>query len=818
MKTPIAPPRSIQSVSIEDEIKRSYLDYAMSVIIGRALPDVRDGLKPVHRRILYGMFEQGNLSNKPYKKSARIVGDVMGKYHPHGDMAIYDALVRMAQDFSMRYPLVDGQGNFGSLDGDSAAAMRYTEVRLTPLAEELLKEDIDKETVDWVANYDGSLMEPNVLPSRFPNLLANGSSGIAVGMSTNIPPHNLSELVDACLIVLEKKKYGLADLLAVLPGPDFPTGGTINGREGIRQAYETGRGSIKVQAKAAVETLPGKERQNLVITEVPFQVNKAQLVEAIAEYVKARQLDGVQDLRDESSREGIRIVLELKKDFAPEVVLNFLYKHTQLQTSFNIQFLAIVGQQPRILPLPKLIEAFLGHRRIVIYRRTLFDLKKAEEKAHILAGLKIALDNLDAVIKLIRASKAVEDARKGLMAQFKLSEIQANAILDMRLQKLTSLERDKILEEYRLLLELIARLKKILASGEEIKAIIGTELREIKEKFGDARRTVITDIQPEITLEDTIPEEDMVITLSLGAYIKRTPLSIYRAQRRGGKGRIGMTTHEEDFVKQMHVASSHDHILIFTRRGRLYWKKVWEIPEVGAAARGTAIVNLIELQEGDGIATVLSVKAFDTGECLLFGTKNGKIKKTELAAYANPRRGGIQATRIEEGDDLIAVRLVPKGTKIFLATRLGYSICFQEDQTRPMGRVAAGVTGIRLRPKDEVVGVEVVEEEKDILTVCGRGYGKKTRVKEYRLQNRGGKGIINVKVDAKNGEVVGVLEATDDDELMIISVGGKIIRMPIKTINRYHRSARGVRLVELEQGDKVTAIALLAEKEEEEES
>jgi DNA gyrase subunit A len=808
--------KNILPISIEDEIKRSYLDYAMSVIVGRALPDVRDGLKPVHRRILYGMFEQGNLSNKPYKKSARIVGDCMGKYHPHGDAAIYDAAVRMAQDFSMRYPLIDGQGNFGSLDGDAAAAMRYTEVRLTPLAEELLKEDIDKETVDWVPNYDGSLVEPAVLPAKFPNLLANGSSGIAVGMSTNIPPHNLGELVDACLVVLQKKKYTVEDLLAVLPGPDFPTGGTINGREGIRQAYATGKGSLKVQAKAVVETHPTKEdKHSLVITELPYQVNKAQLVEVIAEHIRDKRLEGVADLRDESSREGIRVVLDLKKDASPEVVLNFLYKHTQLQATFNIQFLALAGRKPRIMTLGQLLEAFLGHRKEVIYRRTVFDLKKAREKAHILEGLKIALDHLDAVIKLIRASKTPEEARQGLMTQFKLSEIQANAILDMRLQKLTGLEREKILEEYRAIMKLIAELEAVLESEEKVKGIIARELKEIKEKYGDPRRTEITDVQPEITLEDTIPEEDMVITLSQGGYIKRTPLTLYRAQRRGGKGRIGMTTHEEDFVKQMSVGSSHDYVLIFTHQGRLYWKKVYEIPEVGSAAKGTAIVNLVQLHEGETLSAVLTVRTFDADRYLLFATRQGKVKKTPLAAYSNPRKGGIQAIVIEEGDDLIGVKPLPDQAKVLLATRMGYSIVFTGEQVRPMGRVAAGVMGIRLRKDDAVVGMVVVEDERDILTVCARGYGKKTPIAEYRLQNRGGKGIINVKVDKKNGEVVGVLEATDRDELMVISEQGKILRTPIKSISRYHRSARGVRIVDLEPEDRGSAIALLADKEDE---
>ncbi len=635
-------------------------------------------------------------------------------------------------------------------------------------------------------------------------------------MATNIPPHNLGELVDACLIVLTKKKYTAEDLLAVVPGPDFPTGGIINGREGIRQAYATGKGSLKVQARAVVETHPAKEgKQSLVVTELPFQVNKSQLVEAIAEHIKEKRLDGVADLRDESSREGIRVVLDLKKDVAPEVVLNFLYKHTQLQSTFNIQFLAIAGRRPKIMALGELLESFLAHRKEVIYRRTVYDLKKAREKAHILEGLKIALDNLDAVIKLIRASRNPEEARLGLMTNFKLSEIQSNAILDMRLQKLTGLERQKILEEYRAIMKLIAELEAILESEEKVRGIIARELKDLKEKYGDPRRTQIVDLQPEITLEDTIPEEDMVITLSHGGYIKRTPLTLYRAQRRGGKGRIGMTTHEEDFVQQMNVASSHDFVLIFTHQGRLYWKKVYEIPEVGSAAKGTAIVNLVQLQEGETISAVLNVRDFEADRHLLFATKNGKVKKTPLDAYSNVRKGGIQAIVVEEGDDLIGVRPLPKDAKIFLATRQGFSIVFTEDQVRPMGRVAAGVMGIRLREGDAVVGMVVVADERDILAVCARGYGKKTPIAEYRLQNRGGKGIINVKVDKKNGEVEGVLDTTDRDELMVISEGGKIIRTPIKSISRYHRSARGVRIVDLEAEDRVTAIAMLAEKDEE---
>lgn len=807
--------KTIQPILLEEEIQKSYIDYAMSVIVGRALPDIRDGLKPVHRRLIYSMFESGVLSHKPYKKSARIVGDCMGKYHPHGDAALYEALVRMAQDFSMRYPLIDGQGNFGSLDGDSPAAMRYTEVRLTPLAEELLKEDIEKDTVDWTLNYDGSLKEPLVLPSRFPNLLANGTSGIAVGMATNIPPHNLRELVDACIYILKNPNYKVEKILEIMPGPDFPTGGIINGKEGIKEAYETGKGTIKIQSKAVIEVQKGKERENLVITEIPYQINKAKLVSSIAELIQNEKLEGISDIRDESSREGIRIVLELKKGVNAQIVLNYLYKHTSLQDSFGIQFLTLVGKQPQVLPVGKLIELFLDFRKEIIYRRCVFDLRKAEEKAHILEGFKIALDNLDKVISLIRASKTVEEARKNLMKNFSFTEIQANAILDLKLQKLTGMEREKILEEYKNILKVIEDLKDILSSEKRIKKIIEDELLKIKEKYGDERRTQIQEKMEEINLEDTIAEEDMVITISHKGYIKRTALTTYRIQHRGGKGRIGMSTGQEDFLSQAYVASTHDFILFFTNFGKVYWLKAYEIPEVGSAGRGNHIVNLLNLQEGEKVVRVLDINNFEEDISLLFGTEKGKVKRTALKNYSNIRKTGIQAIKIDEGDGLVEVRLLKKGSKIFIATENGYSICFDEKQVREMQRVAIGVTGIKLRKGDKLVGMEVIEENKDILTVCQKGYGKRTSLKEYRIQNRGGFGIINVKITEKNGPVLGILEVSSDDEIIIVTEFGKIIRLKVSQISKYHRSSQGVRLVDLEGEDKITDVIKLPQEEEE---
>src|SRR5436305_2810341 len=746
-------------VNIEDEMRKSYLDYAMSVIIGRALPDVRDGLKPVHRRILFGMYEQGNTAGKAYKKSARIVGDVMGKYHPHGDSAIYDAVVRMAQDFSMRYQLVDGQGNFGSLDDDPPAAMRYTEVRLTRFAEELMRDDIDKETVDWVPNYDGTEREPSVLPAKFPNLLVNGSSGIAVGMATNIPPHNLGEVIDACLLMIENPRVTWKELMAVLPGPDFPTGGFIHGLDGIRQAYETGRGIIQVRARAGVETSKKNDKQQIVVTEVPYMTNKARLLEKISEMVKEKRLEGISDLRDESSREGIRIVVELKRGEVPEVVLNNLYRNTPMQTTFGIIFLAIVNNKPEVMDLPTILRHFVEHRKEIVVRRTRYELRKAEERAHILEGLVKALDHLDEVIALIRGSKTPPEAKEGLISRFEFSEVQAQAILEMRLQRLTGLERDKILAEYQDVLEVIRKLREILASEQLVLKIISDELHEIKESYGDARRTEIIPETNDISIEDMLADEDRVITVSRGGYIKRSPLSLYRAQRRGGKGRIGMQTKEEDIVEHLFVASTHAYVLVFSDRGRLYWLKVHQIPEVASNARGKAIVNLLPVESGESVRALLTTRDFTEGKYVVMATRAGKIKKTELSAFSNVRATGIIAIDIAEGDDLYAVRLSNGDNEIFIGTHDGRAIRFDEEDVRPMGRGAAGVKGITLRPGDYVVEMDVLPPSADtvastdeevesgdeepaevavadergaILTVTERGFGKRSPVSDYR--------------------------------------------------------------------------------------
>src|SRR5688572_18045318 len=681
-------------VNIEDEMRKSYLDYAMSVIIGRALPDVRDGLKPVHRRILYGMYEQGNTAGKAYKKSARIVGDVMGKFHPHGDSAIYDTVVRMAQDFSMRYRLVDGQGNFGSLDGDNPAAMRYTEIRLTRLAEELMRDDIDKETIDWVPNYDGSLSEPSVLPAKFPNLLVNGSSGIAVGMATNIPPHNLGEVIDACLMMIDKPETDVAELMTVLPGPDFPTAGYIHGLTGIRDAYTTGRGIIQVRAKAAIETQKKSDKQQIVVTEVPYMTNKARLLEKIAELVKDKRIEGISDLRDESDREGIRIVIELKRDAIAEIVLNNLYRNTQMQTTFGIIFLAIVNNKPEIMPLPVILRHFIEHRKEIVVRRTRFELRKAEERAHVLEGLVKALDVLDQLISLIRSSRTPDDAKQGLISKWQFSEIQAQAILEMRLQRLTGLEREKLVQEYQDVLATIARLKEILGSESLVLEIIGNELRDIKESYNDPRRTEIIPDTTEISIEDLVADEDMVITVSRGGYIKRSPLSMYRSQRRGGKGRIGMQTKEEDIVEHLFVASTHAYVLVFTDRGRMYWLKVHVIPEVASNARGKAIVNLLPIEQGENVRALLTTRNFSEGKYVVMATRGGKIKKTELAAFSNVRASGIIAIDINEGDDLHSVALSDGSSDVFVGTASGRAIRFNEAEVRPMGRGAAGVRAI----------------------------------------------------------------------------------------------------------------------------
>ncbi len=803
-------PEITKPVDLEEEMKRSYLDYAMSVIVGRALPDVRDGLKPVHRRVLYGMWESGNTAGRAYKKSARIVGDVMGKYHPHGDSAIYDTVARLAQDFSMRYLMVDGQGNFGSIDGDSPAAMRYTEVRLTRLAEEMLREDIDKETVEWAENYDGSETEPLVLPARVPNLLVNGSSGIAVGMATNIPPHNLVEVIEALKLYIHDPSVTLDSLMEVLPGPDFPTGGFIHGSQGIREAYTNGRGTIRVRARAEFEDL-GADRQSIIVTEIPYQVNKTRLIERIAELVRDKKIEGISDLRDESDRDGIRIAIELKRGEIPEVILNSLYKLTPMQTTFGINMLAIVDNQPQLLGLHALLHHFLNHRKTVIVRRSRFDLRRADERAHILEGILKALDHLDQIIATIRASQTPADARQNLMEDFDLSQLQAQAILEMRLQRLTGLEREKLLEEYRGVSATIEKLRAILASDALVLEKIVEELDQIRDSFGDKRRTTLIQAVGDITIEDMIADEDMVITVTNTGYVKRSPLSLYRAQQRGGKGRMGMSTKEGDYVDQLYVASAHSYVMVFTEKGHVYWLKVHQIPEFGPAARGKAIINLLRLDADERVASTVAVRNFEEGRYLFFATRSGTIKKTELAAYGNPRPGGIIAIRIDEGDRLLDVQVTEGDRDIFLATRKGFSIRFPESATRALGRATRGVRGVRLRPGDEVVSIEALDSDGEILTVSENGFGKRTPIAEYRTQGRGGKGIINLKVSDKTGEVVGVLQVEDDSEVMLISQQGKLIRTPVEGISIIGRSTQGVRMMDLGEDDHLVAIAKIVE-------
>jgi len=802
-------------VYIEDEMRQSYMDYAMSVIIGRALPDVRDGLKPVHRRILYAMYDMGNVWNSPYKKSARVVGDVIGKYHPHGDVAVYDTIVRMAQDFSMRYPLVDGQGNFGSIDGDPPAAMRYTEIRMDQLAGEILA-DLDKETVDFIPNYDDSLKEPTVLPSRVPNLLVNGSSGIAVGMATNIPPHNLGEVVDGIVAMVEKPDISVKELMKYIPGPDFPTAGFIHGKEAIAQAYAEGRGIIQMRGKAFTETVKRTGKEQIIISEIPYMINKVRLIEQIAGLVQEKKIEGISDLRDESDRDGMRIVIELKRDTVAEVVINQLYKHTALQESFGVNMLAIVDGRPKLLSLKDALKAFLDHRKEVVTRRTAYDLRKAEERLHILEGLKIALDHLDAVIALIRRSQDPKVAKEGLIQNFGLTEIQAQAILDMRLQRLTGLEREKILQEHKETVELIAKLKAILADEKEIYRIIIEELKDIKERYGDPRRTQILAHTEEISIEDLIVEEDMVVTISHEGYIKRNPVTLYRAQRRGGKGKIGTTTREEDFVEYLFVASTHSYILFFTTVGKVYWIKVHELPQAGRTARGKPIVNLLNLEQGEKVSAFLSVREFQEGRCVVFATKKGLIKKTDLMSYANPRPSGIRAISLEQGDEVIGVRLTDGQQEIILSTLDGQSIRFKEAQVRSTGRGAYGVVGMRMDKGDEVVSMEILSLGANILTVAENGYGKRTDMEEYRLQSRGGKGIITMKTTDKTGRVVGAQQVTDEDQLMLVTNNGKIIRLRVKDIRVIGRNTQGVRLIDLEDSERVVSLARLAEKEEEE--
>ena len=799
-------------VNIEDEMKKSYMDYAMSVIVGRALPDARDGLKPVHRRILHAMNELNNDWDKPYKKSARIVGDVIGKYHPHGDMAVYDSIVRMAQDFSLRYPLVDGQGNFGSIDGDPPAAMRYTEIRMAKLAHELLA-DIEKETVDVVSNYDESLFEPSVLPSRFPNLIVNGSSGIAVGMATNIPPHNMTETIHALTALIDDPDISIAKLMTHIPGPDFPTGGFINGKEGIRSAYETGKGVIQIRARALIERDRKSERESIVITELPYQTNKAKFVERVAELVQGKTIEGISTIRDESDRDGMRVVIELKRNEVAEVILNQLYKHTQMQTSFGIILLAIHQNQPKLLNLKEILQLFVQHRQEVVTRRSVFELKKAEARAHILEGLKRAIDQIDAIIAAIRASKTPKEAKERLMGQFAFSDEQAQAILEMRLQRLTNLEQRKIVEEYEETIKLINRLKALLASERLMLNVIKEELVAIRDAYGDERRTEIVEATPEIKIEDLIAEEDMVVTITHTGYIKRNPISLYRSQNRGGKGKMGMQVKEEDFVEDLFIASTHDYVLFFTDAGKIHWMKVHELPQAGRLTRGKAIVNLLNLGSDEKVTTILSLKDFQKWKFITLMTKLGVIKKTALEAYSNPRVGGIIAINLDEGDELISTRLTDGKQHLFIGTKLGKAIHFPEAQIRETGRTARGIRGIKLSQGDEVVGMEAVAPHTQILTVTTNGYGKRSPASEYRIQNRGGTGIFTVKRTPKTGDVVSIIPIIDEDELMLISNAGKIIRLKIADIPVQGRNTQGVRLITLEAGENVVSVAKLAEKD-----
>ena len=806
-------------VNIEDEMRRSYMDYAMSVIIGRALPDVRDGLKPAHRRVIYGMRLMGLASNRAYRKCAKIVGEVMGNFHPHGDASIYDTLVRMAQDFNMRYTLVDGQGNFGSVDGDPPAAMRYTEAKLEALADDLMA-DLDKETVDFVPNYDETTEEPTVLPAPYPNLLVNGSAGIAVGMATNIPPHNLREVIDAVVWVCEHAEESRDEktpaVLGLVHGPDFPTAGFIVGRAGIAQAYRTGRGSVLMRARTEIETAKKGNKQSIIVTEIPYQVNKARLLEKIADLTREKVIEGISDLRDESDRQGMRIVIELKRGEVPEVVLNNLYKHTQLQTSFGIIMLAIVGGRPRVLTLLEVVEHFVEFRREVVRRRTEFELRKAVVRAHILEGLKIALDHLDAVIKLIRAATSPSEARGGLMTQFSLTQIQAQAILDMQLQRLTGLERQKIVVELTELLTTIERLRAILESDTLLNEIVVAELHDIQQRYGDDRRTEMLEAVGDLSIEDLIAEEDMAITVSNTGYVKRTAITEYRNQRRGGKGRIGMRTRDEDFLTQLFVASTHAYILIFSDRGRVYWLKVHEIPDVGPAGRGKAIANLVRMEPDERVATLQAVRewpAADGERFVVMGTRRGVVKKTDLRAYRRPRADGIIAMTVGSDDAVIGAEITDGAGEIFIATRDGRAIRFPESHARPIGRTAQGVRGVSLRAGDQVVSMAVVTPGGTVLTVTERGYGKRTELDEYRVQSRGGIGLINIQTSKRNGRVTGVAYVEGDDELMLITEQGKILRMVASGIRTIGRSTQGVRLIEIDEEDRVVALARISEKD-----
>ncbi|MGD2187697.1 MAG: DNA gyrase subunit A [Desulfobacterales bacterium] len=804
---------NLTEISIEKEMKKSYLDYAMSVIIGRALPDVRDGLKPVHRRVLYAMRELKNDWNKPYKKSARIVGDVIGKFHPHGDAAVYDTIVRLAQDFSMRYPLVDGQGNFGSIDGDPPAAMRYTEIRMMRLAHEML-EDLEKETVDFIPNYDESLLEPTVLPAKIPDLLINGSAGIAVGMATNIPPHNLSEVIEALKALIDNPEISVDELIQLIPGPDFPTGGMIYGTEGIKAAYQTGRGAVRIRARLIVEKDKRTQRETLVITELPYQVNKAKLIEKIAELIRDKTIEGIRYVRDESDREGMRIALGLKKDQIAGVIINQLYKHTRMENSFGIIFLAVVNGRPEILNLKEILHYFILHRKDIIVRRTRYDLRKAEDQAHILEGLKIALDNLDDVVALIRASKSPPEAKSQLVKKFSLTEKQAQAILDMRLQRLTGLERNKIQQDYKNIIKDIARFKEILASEKLVLNIIKEELSEIQEKFGDERYTEIIEKTKEITIEDMIVEEDMIVTISKRGYIKRNPITLYKNQRRGGKGKTAMGTKDDDFVELLFVASTHHTFLFFTNQGRVYWRKVYDIPQAGRMSLGKAIVNLLNFGKDERLTTVLAVPEFEPGYHVLMATKNGLIKKTDLMAFSRPRSGGIIALNLLEGDELIAARITDGTLNVFLGSRMGKSIRFHESDIRATGRVATGVRGMRLAEGDQIVGMQVLSHGQTLFAVTEHGYGKRTSIDEYPVQKRGGKGVIAIKTTERNGLVVAILLVAEDDDLMLMTNIGKVIRMPIRSISVISRNTQGVKVMGMESEERVVGAARLAEKEE----
>jgi len=798
-------------VNIEDEMRKSYMDYAMSVIIGRALPDVRDGLKPVHRRILYAMFREGLLHNKKYSKSAGVVGEVLKKYHPHGDSAVYDTMVRMAQDFNMRYPLVDGQGNFGSIDGDSAAAYRYTEARLTKLAEQMLA-DIDKETVDFVPNFDETTLEPSVVPTRVPNLLINGSAGIAVGMATNIPPHNLVEVIDAIVAHIENPAITIEEIMKRVPGPDFPTGAFICGKEGIRAAYQTGRGVIQLRARALVEQQKGG-RNRIIITELPYQVNKARLVEKIAQLMHERRLEGIAEVRDETDREGMRIVLELRKDEVAEVILNQLYKLTQMQVSFGIILLALVDNRPVVLNIKEIIGHFIEHRKVVVTRRSRHELREAEARAHILQGLLKALEHIDAIIALIKRSKTPAEAKEGLVKSFEFTEAQAQAILDMRLQRLTGLEREKIAEEFERLSKEIARLRQILGDERLLLEVIVTELRDIQEEFGDPRQTQIIEDGGDVRLEDLILEEDMVVTITHTGYVKRTPAGLYRSQRRGGKGRLGIVVQDQDFVEHIYVASTHHYILFFTDRGKVYWLKVHQIPQAAPSAKGKALVNLINLSPQERITAILPVREFTPGRFIIMATKQGMLKKTALQAFSNPRSDGIIALRLKEGDSLVEATLTEEKREIFLGTRLGKATRFKEGQLREMGRAASGVRGIILASQDRLVALEILQEGAALLSVTEKGYGKRSRLSEYRCQNRGGKGVINTLVSEKNGLVVGILQVVDEDEVILITDRGKILRLAVRDIPLRGRNTMGVRLIGLEEEETVVGLARLVEKE-----